>query len=73
MHGKQRNRLKTPEHVTSVLHIILIRMHGRDTATEKEFDAILQMTPEHVLTQRFKQSNKWTTKVTNISKHLPIF
>ena len=47
-------------------------MHGRDTATEKEFDALLQMTLEHILTQKFKQSSKWAAKITNISKHIPV-
>ena len=27
----------------------------RDTATEKEFDIVIQMTLEHVLVQRFKK------------------
>ena len=40
-------------------------MHERDTTTEKEFDAVLQMTLEHVLTQRFRQSTKRRPKVTN--------
>ena len=28
---------------------------GRDTATEKEFHIVIQMTLEHVLVQRFKK------------------
>ena len=35
----------------------------RDTAAEKEFDIIIQMTLEHVLVQRFKKK-KWTKKTT---------
>lgn len=42
------------------LHVILLRMHGKGTATEKELDTVLQMAVE--------QSNKWTAIVTNISK-----
>ena len=45
-------------------------MHERDTATETEFNTVLQMTVEHDLTQRFKQSTKWTAKVINIIKYV---
>ena len=37
---------------------------------EREFDIVLQMTLEHVLTERLEQSNKWTVKVTNINKYV---
>ena len=30
--------------------VVLFRLHERDTATEKEFDTVLQMTLEDVLT-----------------------
>ena len=51
--------------MTSVvyLHVILFRIHERDTAAEKELDTVLLMKLEHVLTQRFKQTAKWTAKV----------
>ena len=42
----------------------------RDTATEKEFDIVIQMTLEHVLVQRSKKKKKkkkqWTKKTTFI-------
>ena len=67
--ARERNWRNLPEQITSVvyLHAILFIMHGRDTATETEFDAVLQITLEHILTQRFKESKKWTAKVTNIT------
>ena len=45
-------------------------MHERNTAIEKDFDILLQVTQEHVLSRRFKQSIKWTAKVTNINKYV---
>ena len=59
-YGRKRNHSKTPEQITSFvyLHVILFRMHEKDTATETEFNTVLQMTVEHDLTQRFKQSTK---------------
>ena len=46
MYTRERNRLKSPEQITSVVyaHVILLRMYARDTATDKEFDTVLQMT-----------------------------
>ena len=40
MFGREKNWLKTPEQITSVifLHVMLFRMHETDTATEKELD-----------------------------------
>ena len=71
-HGRERNSLKTPEQVTLLvyLHVILFRMHERDTATELEFRSVLQLTLEHILTQRFKQSTTWTAKETNLNKYV---
>lgn len=46
------------------LHVILFRIHEGGTGAEKEFDTILQVTLEQVLTQRLKQNTKWTAKVT---------
>ena len=43
----------------------LFRIHERETATEKELDIILRMSVERVVVKRFKQSTKWTPKVTN--------
>ena len=43
----------------------LFRIHERETATEKELDIILRMSLERVVFKRFKQSTKWTPKVTN--------
>lgn len=64
LYGRERNHLKTPEQVTRVLylHVISFKMHERDTATGKQLDTLLQMTVEHVLMQRFKQSTAWTAK-----------
>ena len=64
--------LKTPGQLTSVvcIYITFFRMHERDIATEREFNTVLQMTLEHVLTQKFKESTKWTEKIANISKHV---
>ena len=72
LRGIERSRLKTPEKVTCVvyLHVILFGMHEKNTATEKEFDTVLYMTLEYFLTQRFKQSTKWTAKVNNINKYV---
>ena len=69
--GRGLNILKTAEQVTRVvyLHVILFRIHEKDTATKKEFGTTLEIALEHVLTQRFKQNTKWTAKVTNISKY----
>ena len=69
---EKRNRLKTPEEVTSVVYhyVILFRMYERDISIEKEFDTVLQMTLENVLTQRFKQSTKLTAKVTHTKKYM---
>ena len=49
--------------------VVLFRLHERDTATEKEFETVLQMTLEDVLTSIFKQSNEWTEKVNYIRKY----
>ena len=48
-----------------VLFISTFRMHERHAATGQEFGIILQMSLEHALAQRFKQSAKWTEKVTD--------
>ena len=63
--GRKRNRLKTFQQVTHVvyLHAILVSMHEKGIATEKEFDTVLQITLKHVLTQRFKQNTKWRVNV----------
>ena len=55
-YGIERNRFQK---VTPVvyLHIIFFRMHKRDAAIEKEFDTVLQMTPDHILTQGFKKKH----------------
>ena len=65
LYGRERNRWKTPEQITSVVyfHVTFFRVHERETATEIEFDIALRMILEHVLTQRFKQSTTWTAKV----------
>ena len=44
---------------------ILFGMHERDPSTKEEFDIIYQMSLVCVLVQRFKQSTKLITKVTN--------
>ena len=52
LYGGERNYFKTPERITSFiwLQVILFKMHERDTSTKKEFDTVLQMTLEYVLT-----------------------
>ena len=49
--------------------VVLFRLHERDTATEKEFETVLQMTLEDVLTSIFKQSTEWTKKVNYSRKY----
>ena len=49
--------------------VVLFRLHERDTATEKEFETVLQMTLEDVLTSIFKQSTEWTEKMNYIRKY----
>lgn len=43
MYGREKSQLKRPEQITSIVyfHVILFRMHERDTAREKEFDSPL--------------------------------
>ena len=46
---------------------------GRDTATEKEFDIVIQMTLEQVLVQRFKKKeldeiNNFYQRHVNVTK-----
>ena len=67
----RKKSLKYPEQITRLayLHIVVFRMHERDTDTEKELDTVLQMTLEYALTQRFKPSTKWTAKVKNVRKY----
>ena len=36
----------------------------RDTAAEKEFGTVIQMTLEHLLVQRLKKKKKWSNKIT---------
>ena len=62
MHGREKDCLKAPEHITSLvyLHVILFGIHKTDSGAQKEFDTVLKMKSEHVLTQRLKQSTKWT-------------
>ena len=50
----KKKKKKLPEQVNYVvyLHTTLSGMYERDTAREKELDIALQMTIEHVLTQR---------------------
>ena len=52
------------------IFMLSYRMHERETATEKEFDIISEMSLDCVLGQRFEQTTKWTAKVTNINKYL---
>ena len=51
LYGRERNRLKTPEQITSViyLHVTLFKIHEKDTATDKELNTVLRVTVEHVL------------------------
>ena len=70
LYGRERFRLKTSGQITSVFHVIFFRMYERDTATEKRCDIVLQTALGHFLTQRFKESTKWTAKVTKISKYV---
>ena len=43
-------------------------MHKQDTATQIKFDVVIQITLEHVLAQRLKQSIKQTVQVSNINE-----
>ena len=72
LYGRERDCFKTPEQIiTSVTYsVILFRKHERDPVTEKQFDAVLQMTLKHVLTERFKKNTKLTAKVTNINNNV---
>ena len=71
LYGRERNCLKTPEQLTCVvyLHVILVRMHERDAAAEKEYNTVLQITLEQILAQRFKENTKCKAKVTDINKY----
>ena len=53
------NGWKIPEHiVTDVYIFILLCLYARrDTAAEKEFDIVIQMTLEHIPVQRFKKKD----------------
>ena len=46
-------------------------MNEKVTATELKFDIPIQMTLEHVLARRLKQSTLWTAEVSNINKYVP--
>ena len=45
LYTRERYRYKALEQITSVvyLHVILFRIHEKDTATDKEFNTVLQM------------------------------
>ena len=51
--GREKKDLKTLEDVNCVvyLHTTLSGMHERDTTRAKEFDIVLKMAIEHILTQ----------------------
>ena len=51
------NRWKIPKHIFAdvYLYVTLFRIKLGDSASEKEFDIKMQMTPEKVLVQRSKQ------------------
>ena len=56
----EKNWWKISEQILTVayLHLILFRIHEKDTATEIKFDIVIQMTLVYVLTKRSKQSVK---------------
>ena len=45
-------------------------MHEKRTLTNQELDILIQVTREHILAQKSKQTTKWTAKVSDINKHL---
>ena len=49
-HICSRNRWKIPAHIATMFIFLfyLFRMHVRDTATEKGFGILIQMTLEHI-------------------------
>ena len=52
--------MKISEQILTVLylHLILFRIHEKDTGTEIKFDIVIQMTLVYVLAKRLKQSVK---------------
>ena len=52
--------MKISEQILTVpyLHLVLFRIHEKDTATEIKFDIVIQMTLVYVLAKRLKQSVK---------------
>ena len=45
-------------------------MHEKRTLTNQELDILIQVTREHILARKSKQTTKWTAKVSDINKHL---
>ena len=72
LYGRGRNHLKTREQITTVVypHVTAFRVDEKNTPKGKEFDTVLLMTLEHILTSRFKQRTKLTSKVTIIGKYV---
>ena len=46
-----------------IVSCYFINAARRDTATEKEFDIVIQMTLEHLLVQRLKKKRNGRTKL----------
>ena len=55
------------------IFMLSYRMHERETATEKEFDIISEMSLDCVLGQRFEQTTKWTAKVLTLASTYKCF
>lgn len=63
---------KPPEQIAGVVHfhVVLFRMHERNTASEKALDTVWQTILEHILTHRLARSTKWIAIVTNLRKYI---
>ena len=68
----KRRCWKVPEQNTTdvYFHVLLLEMHEKRTLTNQELDILIQVTREHILAQKSKQTTKWTAKVSDINKHL---
>ena len=66
--------MKISEQILTVayLHLILFRIHEKDTSTEIKFDIVIQMTLVYVLAKRLKQGVKQTARVSNINDYVCI-
>ena len=68
----KRKSYKIPEQVVPVsyIHVCVIQMFEKDTATEIKLDTEIKKSSEHFLPQRLKQSTTWTAQVSNIIQYI---